>query len=91
MVERRVVETSDGTTVERDGGTTIVERRGSGAGVLIGIVALIAVALLAWFLIAQNRNDTARTDAVTGAASSVAGSAQKAADKVGEAADQATK
>jgi type II secretory pathway pseudopilin PulG len=51
-------------------------------GVVIGILVLVAIALLAWFLFAQNRNDTVRTDAVTGAAQSVG----DAAGKVGAAA-----
>ena len=84
MADDRVVEREDGVTTEH---TTVIERRGSGAGVVLGLLALVAVVLLAWFLFAQNRNDTVRTEAVTGAASSVAGSAEKAADKVGDAAD----
>lgn len=89
MADERVTESTDGVTtqrtVERDTGTTVIERRGSGAGVVLGILALAAVVLLAWFLLSQNRNDTVRTEAVTGAASSVADSAEKAADSVGDA------
>jgi hypothetical protein len=54
--------------------------------VVIGILVLVAIALLAWFLFAQNRNDAVRTDAVTGAAQSVG----DAAGKVGDAAEKAT-
>ena len=79
MAEERVVE----RTVEREPHTTVIEKRGSGAGVVLGILAIAVVVLLAWFLLAQNRNDAVRTDAVTGAAQSVG----KAADKVGDAAD----
>lgn len=79
MTEERIVE----RTVEREPQTTVIEKRGSGAGVVLGILALAVVVLLAWFLFAQNRNDSARTDAVSGAAQSV----EKAADKVGDAAD----
>ena len=82
MADERVVE----HTVEHEPQTTLIERRGSGAGVVIGILVLVAVALLAWFLFAQNRNDAVRTDAVTGAAQSVG----DAAGKVGDAADKAT-
>lgn len=82
MVEERVVE----RTVEREPHTTVIERRGSGAGVVIGILVLAAIVILAWFLFAQNRNDTVRTDAVTGAAQSVG----QAADKVGDAAEKST-
>lgn len=91
MADERIVERTDGVTTERTvehgSGTTVIEKRGGGAGVVIGIIALVAVALLAWFLFAQNRNDTVRTEAVSGAASSVADSVDKAADKVGDAAD----
>jgi hypothetical protein len=66
--------------------TTVVERRGGGAGLVIGLALLVAVALLAWFLLAENRNDTIRTNAVAGAAESV----ERTADKVGEAVDGAT-
>jgi hypothetical protein len=82
MADERVVE----HTVEHEPQTTIIERRGSGMGVVIGILVLVAIALLAWFLFAQNRNDAVRTDAVTGAAQSVG----DAAGKVGDAADKAT-
>lgn len=78
MAEERVVE----RTVEREPQTTVIEKRGGGAGVVLGILAIAVVALLAWFLFAQNRNESVRTDAVTGAAQSV----EKAADKVGDAA-----
>jgi hypothetical protein len=81
MADERVVE----RTVEHEPTTTVIEKRGGGAGVVIGIIALVAVALLAWFLFAQNRNDAVRTDAVSGAAQSVG----DAADKVGDAADKA--
>jgi len=82
MADERVVE----RTVEHEPQTTVIERRGSGAGVVIGILVLVAIAILAWFLFAQNRNDTTRTQAVSGAAQSVG----QAADKVGDAADKAT-
>jgi TRAP-type C4-dicarboxylate transport system substrate-binding protein len=82
MADEPVVE----RVVERAPQTTIIEKRGSGMGVVIGILVLVAIALLAWFLFAQNRNDTVRTDAVTGAAQSVG----DAAGKVGDAAEKAT-
>ena len=82
MADERVVE----RTVEREPQTTVIERRGSGAGVVIVILVLVAIAIVAWFLFAQNRNETVRTEAVSGAAQSVG----KAADKVGDAADKAT-
>ena len=93
MATERVTERPDGSTervVERDGGTTYVDRGGSGmGGVIIGIAVLALVAIVAFFLMTQSRNDTVRTSAVTGAASSVANSASRAADSVGNAAGNA--
>jgi len=90
MATERVTERPDGTTervVEREGGgTTYVDRGGSGVGgVIIGIAVLALVAIIAFFLLSQNRNDNLRTSAVTGAASSVG----RAADNVGSAANNA--
>lgn len=62
--------------------TTIVERRGSGAGVLIGVALIVLVAIAAYFVIVQNRNDTVRTDAVAGAAKQVGDTAKKAGDAI---------
>lgn len=92
MATERVTERSDGLTnervVERDaGGTTYVDRGGSGmGGVIIGIAVLALVAIVAFFLLQSSRNDAIRTDAVSGAASSVAESAGTAAESVGDAA-----
>jgi hypothetical protein len=89
MPTERVTERPDGTTervVERDSGTTYVDRGGSGVGgVIIGIAVLALVAIVAFFLLTQSRNDNLRTSAVTDAASSVG----KAADNVGSAAGRA--
>jgi hypothetical protein len=96
MATERVTERSDGLTservVERDaGGTTYVDRGGSGmGGVIIGIAVLALVAIVAFFLLQSSRNDAMRTDAVAGAASSVAESASSAADSVGDAARSVT-
>lgn len=95
MATERVTTRSDGTTtervVERDGGgTTYVDRGGSGFGsVLIGIAILAMVAVIAFFLLNQNRNDAIRTNAVTSAASSIADSTASAAQDVGNAATTA--
>ena len=96
MATERVTERSDGLTservVERDaGGTTYVDRGGSGmGGVIIGIAVLALVAIVAFFLLQSSRNDAMRTDAVSSAASSVADSASSAADSVGDAARSVT-
>jgi hypothetical protein len=84
MPTERVTERTDGTTervVERDAGTPHPDHGGSGlgttyadggvGGVIIGIAVLALVAIVAFFLMTQSRNDSLRTSAVTGAASSV--------------------
>ncbi|MBB4839434.1 hypothetical protein HNP52_002503 [Sphingomonas kyeonggiensis] len=91
MVER-VTERTDGVTAERvtetgGGGTVVVERGGSGAGLLIGFVLLIAVVIGAVYLFNQNNRENAKTDAVTQAAKDVGG----AAKDVGDAAQDAAK
>jgi hypothetical protein len=94
-MSERVTTKSDGVTtervVERDGGgTTYVDRGGSGIGsVLIGIAVLALVAVIAFFLVKQNRNDAIRTNAVTSAASTMADSTSAAAKDVGNAAQDA--
>jgi uncharacterized protein HemX len=65
--------------------TTIIERRGGGGGLLIGLAVLILVAVGAWFLMNQSKNDAIKTDAVSSAAKSVGDTA----DKAGEAIDKA--
>jgi len=95
MATERVTERSDGVTservVERDGGgTTYVDKGGSGlGGLIVGIAVLAMVAIVAFFLLQSNRNDAIQTEAVSSAASSVADSATTAADSVGTAADKA--
>lgn len=95
MAIERVTERSDGVTtervIERGGGTTYVDAGGGSGvgGILVGIAVLAMVAIVAFFLLQSSRNDTAQTDAVTSAASSVANSAATAADSVGSAATQA--
>jgi uncharacterized protein HemX len=93
MVDR-VVERTDGTTSERvtetstaPAATTVVERRGSGAGLLVGLAVLILVVIGAIYLINQNNREAVKTDAITGAAESVG----DAAESVGDAAKDATK
>ncbi len=94
-MSERVTTRSDGVTtervVERDSeGTTYVDRGGSALGsVLIGIAILALVAVIAFFLVNQNRNDAIRTNAVTSAASSMADSTAAAARDVGNAAQDA--
>jgi hypothetical protein len=95
MATERVTERSDGLiherVVERDaGGTTYVDKGGSGiGGIIVGIAVLAMVAIVAFFLLQANRNDTIQTEAVTSAASSVAESTATAADSVSGAAERA--
>lgn len=97
MAIDRVTERSDGVTTERvveQSTPTMVaaapaERRGGGAGILYALIGLALVALVAFFLLNMNRQETARTEAVSDAASSVAGSVDNAAEAVGDAAGRA--
>ena len=61
MATERVTEHPDGSTdrvVERDSGTTYVDRGGSGVGgVIIGIAVLALVAIVAFFMLSANRHD----------------------------------
>lgn len=98
MATERVTERDDGVTAERtvershDGGghTTVVERGGSGAGLLIALAVIAFLAIAAWFLYNASRNDALETEAVSDAASSIAGSVDNAADSVASAADNVT-
>lgn len=95
MATERVTTSPDGTTervIERDSGTTYVDRGGSGVGgVIIGIAVLALVAVVAFFLLGQSRNDTLRTNAVTGAAHSVSHAANSVGNAASNAADSVTK
>lgn len=91
MATERVTERNDGTTRERvversEGGETYVDRGSGFGGLILGLAVLALVAIVAFFLLNQSRNDDLRTSAVTGAASSVAESASSAANSVGDAA-----
>ncbi|OYY72328.1 hypothetical protein [Sphingomonas sp. 28-63-12] len=65
--------------------TVIVERRSSGTGLIIGVILILLVAVAAYFVVNQTRNDNLRTDAISSAAQDVGDSAKK----VGDAADKA--
>lgn len=92
MVDR-VTERTDGVTTERVSetssapGTVVVERRGSGAGLLIGLVLLVLAVIGGIYLYNQNTRENIKTDAVTDAAKSVG----DAAEDVGGAAKDAAK
>ena len=92
MVDR-VTERSDGVTAERvtetDGPSTVVVERsgGGGAGLLIGLVLLIAVVIGGLYLYNQNSRENAKTDAVSDTLDKVG----DAADSVGDAARNVTR
>lgn len=81
-------EHNDGPTREHT--TTVVERGGSGAGLLIALAVIVFLAIGAWFLYNASRNDALESAAVSDAASSVARSVDSAADSVAGAADSVT-
>ncbi len=92
MVDERVTTTDDGVTTERvvertdsRPDTVYVEKSGGGGGLLVGLLILIALAVGAWFLLAQNNSEVAKDNAVAEAASQVG----DAADNVGQAAQDA--
>lgn len=93
MVDR-VVERTDGATTERvtetpsSGGTVVVERRGGAAGLLIGLVLVIALVIGGLYLVNQNNRENVKTDAITDAAGKVGDAAQ---DVGGAAKDTAKK
>lgn len=72
------------TMADRDNAphTTVIERRGGGAGLLIGLAVLLLVAVIGYFLIQQSRNESRRSDAVAGAAKAVGDAAKKAGDAI---------
>lgn len=61
---------------------TVVVDRGNGMGVFIGLALVILLAIAAYFVINQTKNDNARTDAVAGAARDVSDTAKKAGDAI---------
>lgn len=94
MADERVTERVDAAgnverTTERDtGGTTVVEGRGGGSGLLIGAILLIGIAILAYFLLNMNNQEARQTDAIEGAAGAVADGAKDVGDAAGAAVDK---
>lgn len=91
MVER-VTERSDGVTAERvtetEGSTVVIERRGGGSSLLIGLALLIAVVIGAIYLFNQNSRENAKTDAVSTAADKVGDAAKDVGDAAKSAANK---
>lgn len=71
--------------------TTVIERRSGGAGMMVGMIVIIAlVAAIAYFLFAQDSREQAETNAVVSAAGEVGAAAESAATSIGDAAERAT-
>jgi hypothetical protein len=83
MVDERVTETRTPHTTH----TTVVERRGGGSGMLIGLAVLLAVVVAAFFLFNQSKNESLETSAITSAAKSVGDTAEKAGGAIDKAAN----
>lgn len=67
--------------------TVVVERRGGGGGLLIGLAVLVLVAVIAYFVVMRGDSETAKNNAIAGAAKSV----ESTADKAGAAIDRSDK
>jgi len=93
MVDERITTRDDGVVteqvVERDTGDRVYVEKSGGGGFLVGLLILVAIAIGAWFLLAQNDRENAETDAVVGAADQVGDSVSQAAEDVGDAAENA--
>jgi hypothetical protein len=57
--------------------TTVIDRRGGGGDVLIGLAALLAVIVGAYLLLVRNDSGVAKNNAITSAAKSVGDTADK--------------
>lgn len=79
----------DSYTTDNDGRTTVIERRSSGAGMMVGMIVIIAlIAAIAFFLFAKDNREERQTDAVVGAAQSVGDAAEQAGARIGDAAER---
>ncbi|SEK60688.1 hypothetical protein SAMN05216382_0745 [Sphingomonas palmae] len=58
--------------------TTVIERRGSSSGLIIGIIALVVICVGAYFLFVGSNSEVAKNNAITSAAKSVGSTADKA-------------
>lgn len=93
MVER-TTERSDGVTTERvteiGGAPVVIERRGGGFALVVGLVLVIAVVIGAVYLFNQNRREELKTDSVTQAADKVGDAAKDVGDAARDAGDAIT-
>lgn len=91
MDQERVTERVDATgtvterTVERTPGSA-----GSGGGVAWILVALVAIAIVAYFLVNMNASESRKDDAIAGAAKDVGGAAKDVGDAAKDAAKELT-
>lgn len=96
MTEEKITERDDGVTQERtierdDGGdhTVVVERErsGGGAGWIIALILVVAVAIGVYFLSQSGAREAVETEAITDAAGDVGEAAQQVGDAAQDAAD----
>ena len=97
MAEERITERDDGVTTERvvehsegEPHTTVIERRGSGAGWIIAVILIIAVIAGIYLFSQANQTEAIQADAVEEAAGQVGDAAQQVGDAAQEAADTVT-
>jgi len=64
--------------------TTVIERRGSNAGLLIGLAVLLVVCVAAYLLFVGSNSEVSKNNAISSAAKSV----ESTADKAGAAIDK---
>lgn len=88
MADERVTERTDGVTTERvtetsTPHTTVVDRRGGGGSLVLGIILVGLLAVIAWFLFLRNDQEAAESSAIEGAATEVG----ETADQIGDAVD----
>ena len=88
MADERVTERTDGVTTERvtetnTPHTTVIERRGGGGSLVLGIILVALVAVLAWFLFLRGDQEARETSAIEGAATEVG----ETADQIGDTVD----
>ena len=84
MPDDRVTETTTGPGHT----TTIIERRGSGGGLVFALVLLVAVIVGAIYLYNQSQTDRLQTKAATEAARDIGDAAKKVGDSAEKAADK---
>lgn len=92
MVDKKVTTRTDGVVTEQIVETSDNDVHASssgGAGLLVGLLILAAIALGVFYLMSMNNHEATQAEAVQGAAQNVSQSVEKAAGEVGAAANDA--